>query len=83
VINDRLTQLSHFYAVAFPEVAEVMDEQSRAMLREAVTMIHLEDVEANEGVWKGLQAGSTVQGRLSLFEKSIWQLNQLWLEQMG
>lgn len=71
------------HALAFPEVAEVMDEESRAMLREAVTMIHSEDIEANEGVWKGLQAGSTMQGRLSLFEKPIWQLNQLWLQRMA
>lgn len=53
------------------------------MLKEAVTMVHSEDIGANEGVWQGLQAGSTVQGRLSLFEKPIWQLNQLWLERMA
>jgi phenylpropionate dioxygenase-like ring-hydroxylating dioxygenase large terminal subunit len=71
------------HALAFPEVAQSMDEESREMLRAGVTMIHEEDIEANEGVWKGLQAGATKQGRLSLFEESIWHLNQLWLDRMN
>lgn len=71
------------HALAFPEVAEMMDEDSRTELKEAVTMIHHEDIEANEGVWKGLLAGATRQGRLSLFEESIWHLNQLWLDRMN
>jgi hypothetical protein len=30
-----------------------------------------------------LQAGMTGQGRLSRYEKAIWQLNQIWLERLG
>ena len=47
-----------------------------------VTVIHEEDIEANDLVWSGLTAPMTEQGRLSPFEKSIWQINQWWLDQM-
>jgi phenylpropionate dioxygenase-like ring-hydroxylating dioxygenase large terminal subunit len=70
------------HALAFPEVAEAMNEKMRNDMRAGVSFIHEEDIFANEGVWKGLQAGSTKQGRLSLFEKSIWQVNRLWLARM-
>ena len=41
-------------------------------------VIHGEDIPVNEGPWKGLHAPLTQQGRLSLLEKPIWQLNQIW-----
>lgn len=60
-------------------------------VREAITEgaaaafahIHAEDIEANDLVWRGLNAPLTEQGRLSPLERSIWQLNQLWLDRMG
>ncbi len=70
------------HALAFPEVAETMDEKTRMEKRAGVRFIHEEDITANEGVWKGLQASSTKQGRLSLYEKAIWQINRLWLARM-
>jgi phenylpropionate dioxygenase-like ring-hydroxylating dioxygenase large terminal subunit len=65
-----------------PEVAEILDDEALAQTIEAVRGIHLEDIEANEGPWRGLQAGLTSQGRLSTFEKAVWQLNQLWLDRL-
>jgi phenylpropionate dioxygenase-like ring-hydroxylating dioxygenase large terminal subunit len=61
-----------------PEVAAVLDDAARAAVRDAVRAVHLEDIPVNEGPWRGLQAPLTRQGRLSLFEKAIWQLNQWW-----
>ena len=40
------------------------------------------DIVANDQVWRGLRAPLTTQGRLGGLEKSIWQLNQWWLDQM-
>ena len=51
-------------------------------LGDGVKVIHEEDIYANDLAWAGLTAPLTVQGRLSPFEKSIWQLNQWWLDQM-
>ena len=65
-----------------PEVAEVLDDDTRAETIEVVRAIHTEDIEANEGPWRGLHAALTSQGRLSTFEKAIWQLNQLWLDRL-
>lgn len=48
-----------------------------------VTMIHHEDIDANDKVWRGLNAPLTQQGRLSPLEKSIWQMNQWWLDRMS
>lgn len=45
--------------------------------------VHAEDIEANDLVWRGLNAPLTSQGRLSPLERSIWQLSQLWLDRMG
>jgi phenylpropionate dioxygenase-like ring-hydroxylating dioxygenase large terminal subunit len=45
--------------------------------------IHAEDIEANDLVWRGLNAPLTAAGHLSPLERSIWQLNQLWLAGMG
>lgn len=47
-----------------------------------VKVVHEEDIRANDLVWTGLTAPMTEQGRLSPLEKSIWQMNQWWLQQM-
>lgn len=57
-------------------------DQEMENLAAAVSHIHQEDIRANDLVWEGLTAPLTQQGRLSSFEKSIWQLNQWWLDQM-
>jgi hypothetical protein len=41
--------------------------------------VHNEDIDANDTVWRGLNAPMTSQGRLSPLERSIWQLNQWWV----
>lgn len=66
-----------------PESFEAMTEEEKVMHRELVRAIHLEDIGVNEGPWRGMQAPLTKQGRLSLFEASIWQLNQYWLRHMA
>ncbi len=71
------------HALGFPEMNAALDHDTIAEVAAAIDMIHHEDIDANEGVWQGLQASATVQGRLSRFEKPIWQLNQLWLNRMG
>ncbi|MEM9573342.1 MAG: aromatic ring-hydroxylating dioxygenase subunit alpha [Pseudomonadota bacterium] len=48
-----------------------------------VNIIHHEDIDANDKVWTGLNAPLTQQGRLSPLEKSIWQMNQWWLDRMS
>lgn len=71
------------HALAPPEAAAVMSDEDRQMLRGALQAIHEEDIVVNEGPWRGLQAPMTRQGRLSSYEKSIWQLNQLWADALG
>ena len=48
-----------------------------------LSIIHHEDIEANDMVWEGLKAPVTMQGRLSPLERSIWQLNQWWLSELS
>ncbi len=64
----------------------VRDAMSSAELDAALELVrgvHLEDIEANDGVWRGLQAPLTVQGRLGPYEKAIWQLNRYWLRMLA
>lgn len=63
-------------------VASGLDDAARAEAVATVRAIHDEDVAANLGPWRGLHGTLTGQGRLSPFEKAIWQLNQLWLARM-
>ena len=65
--------------------AKVGTEQFDAALparTAAVRHVHIEDIAVNEGPWRGLRAPATTQGRLSRYEASIWQLNQLWLDRV-
>lgn len=58
-------------------------EEAAAASAEMLKVIHHEDIEANDKVWAGLTAPLTKQGRLSPLEKSIWQMNQWWLDRMS
>ena len=60
-----------------------VDEDARQTIRSTLTTIHMEDITVNAGPWLGLQAPMTTQGRLSLYEKAIWQLNQYWAGRLG
>jgi len=66
-----------------PAVADGLSGEEKAEIGQLVSAIHLEDIAANEGPWQGLHGALTVQGRLSTFEKAIWQLNQYWIERLG
>ena len=68
----------HTSNLDLPDLEEQLDGAA-----ELVTFVHTEDIGANDLVWKGLNAPLTTQGRLSTYEKSIWQMNQWWLSKMG
>jgi len=78
---DRFQLKIHFMvpkaSAELPNIGEIA-EGSGALL----SVIHNEDIEANDMVWEGLKAPLTSQGRLSLLERSIWQLNQWWLAEL-
>ena len=57
-------------------------QDTLAGLGEGVAFIHNEDIAVNVGPWRGLNAPLTEQGRLSVFEAAIWQLNQIWLDRV-
>jgi len=63
---------------ALPDFTEIVDGAA-AM----VDAIHQEDIVANNLVWSGLTAPMTRQGRLSPLERSIWQFNHWWSQQLG
>lgn len=79
--HDRMTL--HIHLLLRPEVAALLDDHARTQLRETVRAVHLEDIAANEGPWRGLNAPLTGQGRLSPYEKAIWQLNRWWAARMA
>jgi phenylpropionate dioxygenase-like ring-hydroxylating dioxygenase large terminal subunit len=49
---------------------------------ELTKLIHSEDIAACDAVWKGLQSRTAEAGRLCALEKSIWELNAWWIENM-
>jgi phenylpropionate dioxygenase-like ring-hydroxylating dioxygenase large terminal subunit len=74
---DRMRLRIH--ALYNPAVTGEASDDDRAGAAAMLRAIHEEDIAVNQGPWQGLQAGLTRQGRLSLYEKGIWQLNQLWV----
>ena len=79
--HDRLMLKIHMCVPSSSMEMEGFDELADAA-SELVSVIHHEDIEANDMVWKGLNAPLARQGRLSPLEKSIWQLSQWWLQKM-
>lgn len=65
-----------------PELEAAMSSDEKAELRNQVIAIHEEDISANEGPWQGLNSRLSSQGRLSEFEKAIWQINKHWVRRM-
>ena len=66
-----------------PSITGEPSAEDRADVVAMLKLIHEEDIVVNRGPWQGLQAAMTTQGRLSLFEQGIWQLNQLWVSGLG
>jgi len=60
-----------------PEIKAIGD-----LVAATIRQIHLEDIHANEGPFRGLKAPLTRQGRLSRLEEAIWQINQWWLDRV-
>ena len=78
---DRLDLKIHVCVPASTAARPDIDELAGATA-ELVALIHGEDIAVNDLVAQGLAAPGTGQGRLSPLERSIWQLNQWWLDQM-
>jgi len=78
--HDEMNLKIHYLLPA--TAAAALDPAGRAEVMAFVRAIHLEDIAVNEGPWRGLNARLTTQGRLSLYEGAIWQLNQLWLDRI-
>ena len=79
--HNKMTLKIH--AMTTQAAADAMDDADRMKLMTTLRTVHTEDIEANRGPWLGLNGAMTTQGRLSTYEKSIWQLNQLWVEALG
>ncbi len=47
-----------------------------------IDTINQEDIVANEGMWRGLQAPTAEPGRFSHLEKALWQFNQYILDRV-
>lgn len=65
-----------------PDLAAALSPEDKRHLREQIAGVHEEDITANAGPWQGLNSQLATQGRLSAFEKAIWQLNQHWINRM-
>lgn len=57
-------------------------QQELDVSEKLISLVHTQDIGGNDHVWNGLKAPLTTQGRLSTFEKSIWQMNRWWLSKM-
>ena len=79
--HDKMNLKIH--VLMHPDKVAAMTQQDRDALRANIHAVHSEDIAANQGPWKALHAPLTRQGRLSLHEKAIWQLNQYWFTQLG
>ena len=79
--HDQMTLKIH--AMTTPAAASRLDDAGRDELMAGLRIVHEEDIGANRGPWLGLHGAMTTQGRLSTYEKSIWQLNQLWANALG
>ena len=79
--HDRFDLLIHALVDADQVGTEGFDENAEGAAA-LLSIIHQEDIAANDLVWSGLKAPMTRQGRLSPLEGAIWQLNQWWLEKM-
>lgn len=66
-----------------PEVRDALSESELQEIMAVARYIHVQDIAANEGPWRGLHAPMTTQGRLGPFEAAIWQLNQRWADELG
>jgi phenylpropionate dioxygenase-like ring-hydroxylating dioxygenase large terminal subunit len=71
------------HALYNPALTGELDEEARANIMAMLNLIHQEDIQVNAGPWQGWQARLTKPGRLSLYEKGLWQLNQWWLARLG
>ena len=71
------------HLLVHPALLDTMTAEQRAEMRAGIDAFHHEDIAANLGVWQGLQAPHTRQGRLSLLEKAIWQFNGYWIRNLA
>lgn len=72
----------YIHILLHPDLSEGLSDEELAHVRLQFSSIHEEDIEANAGPWLGLNSRLATQGRLSPYEKAIWQLNQYWVQRM-
>ncbi|WP_375208722.1 aromatic ring-hydroxylating dioxygenase subunit alpha [Hyphomonas jannaschiana] len=79
---DRLDLKIH---LCFPDWMQSLDDYAAIVdgAEASIRGVHEEDIAANDLVWAGLNAPLSRAGPLSPLEKSIWQMNQWWLDRMG
>ena len=73
----------YIHLLLHPDFAAALTPDELIEVRSQVSAVHEEDIEANQGPWLGLNGRFSAQGRLSPFEKAIWQLNQHWVSRMA
>ena len=73
----------YIHLLLHPEFAATLSPDEMIEMRALVSAVHEEDILANQGPWLGLNSRLAQQGRLSPFEKAIWQLNQHWVSRMA
>jgi hypothetical protein len=80
--GDRLDLKIH---LCFPDWMQGLDDYDAIVdgAEASIRGVHEEDIAANDLVWAGLNAPLSRAGPLSPLEKSIWQMNQWWLDRMG
>ncbi len=64
------------------DVAASLDANATEGIGNMLAHIHTEDLAVVEGPWASISSGAATQGRLSLLEQAIWQLNQIWSEKL-
>lgn len=65
-----------------PQLLAALSPDDLANIRNQVIAVHEEDIGANLGTWRGLHSPLSKQGRLSAYEKAIWQINQYWVQRL-
>lgn len=72
----------YIHILLHPDFAAALSDEQRAEVRDQIAAVHEEDIGANAGPWQGLNSPFARQGRLSGFEKAVWQMNQHWIQRM-
>ena len=84
LLPDRHDHFTLRVFTCFPKAVLEDPEQADLVtgLQGLTKTIHMQDIDACDATWAGLNARSFEQGHLGPLEKPIWQFNQWWLDRM-